>query len=472
MAKPGLVTVRVRGIYATALSVLLHEKGFLLSDVTEIVRSRLGIPASTSPPNVTVKSLEEDPDRVLVIGYPWDAGLEVLNTLVESLAFVALRSGPLGINTVVDARSIGDCKLELPGGVIGELDSKECPPKDSMVRATVVRESLEPQARPLLREGVRLVGDYTIVSHPGSGVSFSEHVRDPTLRAELLATLEGRIDTSLFHVRFRSSSKMESVSRIVAEAEELASRARELWDKGPGKEPVIVSRGEYIALVYVSSRAKELLDSYRSKVAPTVKHHHSLKASGREESGLVDFVEEALKNKHCVDEAGTSILYHVSSRLGRVSIEQRYPDGSRISLGPFSLESRSVLGGHLRLELKRVFRTRGEYDGLGVEKNPGDVGKTTVSTGSWSVTHEYYTSDGRLLGVYVNINTPPEIGFKGIRYLDLYIDVVKRPGEKAEIIDADKLEESYREGLVTRKLYEKALEEAERAARRISSEYP
>ena len=176
MSRPGLVTVRVRGIYATALSVLLHEKGFLLSDVTEIVRSRLGIPASTSPPNVTVKSLEEDPDRILVIGYPWEAGLEVLETLVDSLAFVSPRIGSLGVNTVVDARSVGDCKLELPGGAVGELDSRECPEKGSMVRATIVKESLEPQARPLLREGVRVVGDYTIVSHPGSGVSFSEHV--------------------------------------------------------------------------------------------------------------------------------------------------------------------------------------------------------------------------------------------------------------------------------------------------------
>ncbi|MEB3859779.1 MAG: hypothetical protein LRS43_01055, partial [Desulfurococcales archaeon] len=286
MESIGLITARVRGIYATALSLLLHEKGFLLSDVTEVVRSRLGIPSSTSPPNVTLKSLDDDPDSILVIGYPWEAGARTLEVIVDSLGFVAVRSGILGVNTVVDALSLGGCKLGLPGGLVGELDSRECPPEGEMVRATVVRESLEPQSRPVLREGVRLVGDYTIVSHPGNGVSFSEHVRDPGLRAELLAAIEGRVDTSRFHVRFRSSSKSGDRARIVSEAESLSSKARELWDRGPGKEPTIVSRGEYVALVYVASPAKRLLDSYRGKVSPTVAYHHSLKASGREESGL------------------------------------------------------------------------------------------------------------------------------------------------------------------------------------------
>ena len=33
----GLYTVRVRGIYATALSVLYHSRGFLIADASEVL---------------------------------------------------------------------------------------------------------------------------------------------------------------------------------------------------------------------------------------------------------------------------------------------------------------------------------------------------------------------------------------------------------------------------------------------------
>ncbi|MEM0497708.1 MAG: DUF402 domain-containing protein, partial [Acidilobaceae archaeon] len=78
----------------------------------------------------------------------------------------------------------------------------------------------------------------------------------------------------------------------------------------------------------------------------------------------------------------------------------------------------------------------------------------------------------KLLGVYVNINTPPEVSFKGIRYLDLYIDIVKRVSSEPELVDLRELEEAYNVGLISSGLYEKALDEAKKIIKKISGEYP
>ena len=272
----------------------------------------------------------------------------------------------------------------------------------------------------------------------------------------------------------RSGAKLTDPGRVAEEAEALAARARELASSKPSSEPSVIARGEYISIVYVSSEAKRILDGYRSKLHPTVTLHHSLKASGHTESMLVDFAEECLKEGGCSESSGYSILSFIASKLRgrRVSITHRTPDGRVIRLGPFSVDAVQRSEDSVRLVLSREFRTPGVLDGLNVEKRPGDRSRTIIDSSSWTVIHEYISSDGRLLGVYANINTPPEIGLNGIRYLDLYIDVVKRPGESASIIDRDKLEEARDKGFVTDELYSRALSEAERTKNILDSTYP
>ncbi|HIE55679.1 MAG TPA: hypothetical protein EYP90_10940, partial [Chromatiaceae bacterium] len=64
--------VRVRGIYATALSkLLLDREDFQLVDVSPVLQKRLGIPANSEfPADVTVKTVEDCQDRLLVVGFP------------------------------------------------------------------------------------------------------------------------------------------------------------------------------------------------------------------------------------------------------------------------------------------------------------------------------------------------------------------------------------------------------------------
>ncbi|MEB3806234.1 MAG: DUF402 domain-containing protein [Desulfurococcales archaeon] len=467
-----LYAVRVRGIYATALSVLLHRKGFLLSDASRIIQQRLNILYASRAPEVTVKSLEDKPDYILVIGYPWDAGEAVYKALLEELPYAVTRRGTLGLYTIADARSLGDCRVELPGGVEGRLDSGECPEPGEAVRVTIVREALEPRRSIVARSELRVVGRHAIVSRPGSGVSFSEHIRDPELKASLIALAGKIVDLDEYHVHFRSGSRLASESVIAGEVESLLSELDKYHREKPSGEPRIVRRGEFIALLGLPSPSKSHLDGLRREITPTIDRHHSIKSFSDESSSLVDCAEAQLGIGGTL--RGIGIEYYLMSRQTgkKVVVEHHKPDGDLIRLGPYTVKAARFSEDVVEVDLERRLKGGGTLDGLGVEKRPGDWVKTRIRSGDWFIVHEYYSGSGNLLGVYANINTPVEFGPGRIKYFDLYIDVVKRPGGEARVIDREELDHAYSSGLITRSLYEKALETAEYMARRLSSTYP
>jgi predicted RNA-binding protein associated with RNAse of E/G family len=118
-----------------------------------------------------------------------------------------------------------------------------------------------------------------------------------------------------------------------------------------------------------------------------------------------------------------------------------------------------------------VISSPGVYDGLDEPKEPGDLVYTTFRTDCWYVIHEYRTSSGSLKGIYVNINTKPEVRVDGVvRYIDLYVDVVKKPGSPAEVIDIDELEKAARDGIVSKDMVSKVTRLAASLREQLESE--
>ncbi|MEM1927915.1 MAG: DUF402 domain-containing protein [Acidilobaceae archaeon] len=466
-----LARVRVRGIYATALSVILLERGFLIADASDVLKSRLSRPIAEGPANVTVKNLDEDRDSLLIVGAPWEAGVKVEEAILEYVGYASRARGRLGVGTVVDAVSLGGCRAEGPGGVEITLDAP-CPEPGKTVRCYIVRDALRRGEAPRARAGVAAIGLYVSVYAPGSGVSFSEHLRDRE-RISQLESLAGRVADRGVHVRFRSNSRLGGLAEIAEELESLVAEAERMLSEPASSEPRVVKRGEYVSLIGLTSAAKQRLDEARGKVCPTILMHHSLKSGGDAESASVDVLEEALRMGLADRRAGLALVSRILSSLSgrRITVEHKRPDGEVISLGPFTLESYEVEEDRVELTLSRVFTKPGVLDGLGVEKKPGDYSITRLSLSEWHVIHEYYRADGRLLGVYANVNSPPEVSSRGIRYLDLYVDVVAKPGEEPRVLDSEALERAREEGLVSEALYERALEEAKSLTRRLKS-YP
>jgi len=203
---------------------------------------------------------------------------------------------------------------------------------------------------------------------------------------------------------------------------------------------------------------KEFLDEVRGTVVPTVKRHHRLRIA--EAKGL-DAAEGTLpghpeKRDRLERELFREMVLLPLEKAGRVRLEHIRPSGRPIR--PREGKVLSVDGD--RILFQRRF-SKGRYDGLNLPIQPGDYGLTEVQEGAWYVKHSYHRKDGAPIGEYYNINTPVELYPYGARYVDLEVDVIRRAGEEAFLIDQEKLSLLVKDGCIGDRLAIKAMEVAE-----------
>ncbi|MEM0004150.1 MAG: DUF402 domain-containing protein [Desulfurococcaceae archaeon] len=461
-----MVTVRVRGIYSTAISKILLDNGFKLVDVSDKIRERLGVDFDTTPCDVTVKDTE-NPDEVLVIGFP-DEARRVFNLLVEKLKYVfkwesriELHSIYLGI--VVEKK--GDyCLVDL-----GEVKGALYPCREDTGARIIVgvkQAPIKPGDRLVLTKNFRLIGKYVALTYGEPKITFSEHIHGADIKAKLSAIAAAKLMGTGLGVHFRSSSKYADKDELIRELEKLIEECRMINQTlQENLSPRKLHSGEYIGIMSLTSLAKEELDKYRRLVVSTISKHHSLKSMGL--SDLVDFAEEVLpptiNGKGERTEKG--VLNYLAKKLRespRIEILHVKPTGETIKLQPGRVVDVKVDDNKLIIVLERFIKSPGIYDGLSVEKKPGDVDYLVVDSSKPVLQHNYFR-DGNWIGSYVNVNTPPEISLNTIKYHDLILDVVIYPSGEVKVIDTEELREFYEEGIITRELYEYA----ERTAQRI-----
>jgi len=208
--------------------------------------------------------------------------------------------------------------------------------------------------------------------------------------------------------------------------------------------------------------AKLRLDELRSMVAYTVPYHHYCRAGGEGLSSMVtiaeDLVERGIVPAEEMCKSFREQVLGISPRVGSVvRIIHVKPDGRRIILGRGRVVGR--MDGSIRL-MRRMMGF-GVYDGLGVEKCPGDYAITEVSMFRPWMKTSYYSISGTLKGCYYNISTPVSIYPDHIHYFDLELDVVVKPGSCPEIIDADGLERAVQENRISEELKKTAFRIAE-----------
>jgi Ribonuclease G/E len=460
-----VVRVRVRGIYATALTQLILDKGFQVVQASRIIADRFGIPQLDLPADVTLKNSDEDPSEILVVGYTW-AAQRVLEALREELPYSFYWVSRLPLHSTVKAVVVGveggRCVVEVNGvRAVLQPESQGCPAGGGEVVAGVKRPGVKPGEEPVLVPGARVIGDYAIVYETQRPrVTISEHVRGGEKRAELMSIAADYTARGL-GVHWRSSSRYADAETLRNELEALARKLEEVRKNAGEGPPGVYSEGELVALIRLSSVDKATLDRLRARTTPTAPLHNSLKSNAPQLSDVVDFAEKLIPHGVGEEQLLAGILDFLADRLQaakNTELVHAKPDGSLIKLGPAAVVNVESRGSRLVVVLERRVRSRGVYDGLGVEKEPGDRIVTEIDTGSWTLVHKYYSRDGRYKGTYININTPPEPGPDHLAYLDLEVDIVKLPTGEKRVIDLEQLEKARQEGVITEKLYQKVIE--------------
>ncbi len=462
-----LLRVRIRGIYATALTQLALEKGLQVVQASRVIAERFGIPQLNVPADVTLKNSEEDLSELVIVGYTW-AVEEVIKILRGELPYSFYWVGwpPLHstVKAIVTGMEEGVCTARVDGveaTVVG-LPVDSCKEGTTIV-AGVVKPSVRPGERAKIVPGPRVIGDYAVLYKPLYGaarVSFSEHIRGEEKKAELLG-LAAEYVARGYSVHWRSSSRYADAGTLANELKILEQRLREVEEEAAKGDEPVYGVGETVAVVRLSRPDKERLDSMRAKAAPTAPWHHSVKSVAPSLGLLVDFSEKLIEENVEPSKILSGLLALLAEKLveiRRVEIHHVKPDGSRIRLGSAYVKNVDRGREGLTLIVERRVRSPGIYDGLGVRKEPGDIIVSEIDTSKWVIVHKYYSRSGEYKGSYININTPPEIGLDKIVYLDLEVDIVKRSDGTREVIDVERLVEACRRGIVTEALCEKVRE--------------
>ncbi|MEM1982603.1 MAG: DUF402 domain-containing protein [Sulfolobales archaeon] len=432
--------VRVRGVYATALSKILHERGLLLVDVSDAIAKRLGIDHLRGEvADVTIKSDDEDPSNVLVIGFPEPVKV-VVDILTSELPYVVLNMPVVGLyttfKTFIVGKKDGDCIIDTPYGKASIIDVNECI-EGSEVYATSIKVPLKRSERVLFSNKLRVVGYYAILGR-GNKITFSNFIKNKNRISELVNISSSYIRKG-YSIHWRSNVDDAELSNIINELSNLMNKLHELEKNIHQSKPLdIIYEGEKVALIVFSSLSKDYLDSVRGSVTPTAPYHHRLR-------GLEDAFKDVVE---LMDVASRSVNGSVISRFlsewilnkfleSDILIKHVKPDGSVITLGKGRI-SKIDDGDEVCLNMERVVNISGVYDGIEAAKEVGDKIITEICEGKWWIRHEYFSSKGKLKGIYVNINTPPEfLPHNIIKYVDLGIDLVKKDNGLCKLVDVE-----------------------------------
>lgn len=421
-----MTRVRVRGIYATAVTQLLADAVTVVQP-SRPIDQRFDAEFPAAEPDVDVAA---SADRL---------GLVVTGE-TEAVEEVAERAAGVAVDTLVfrdptPRGSLHDAKITetRATGAIVDLGRREgFLPYDAVddhittsdAVTVQVHEPVPPWShrRPVVGTTTRVHGGLLDLVH---AAAHGADVGDPDLETELVRTME-LLSVEVpegWGVRWQAAAANAELEALGAALERAVGRAVE------------ERFAEETAWVWLGREARFALDEYRRAVVPTMAGHHRIKAAGESAGTAVDFTERV-----CAP-AGEFPFEDVADVFGpavgdSLRIVHGKPDGSWITLG----EGRVIDRADETVTVRREMTPGGTYDGLGVEREAGDTAITKLREGRWWYATVYRDTDGEWKGTYLNVCSPVEIFPGRAVYLDLYVDVVRHVDGVVERVDDDELD--------------------------------
>lgn len=464
-----MTTVRIRGIYATALTAALSEDHEIVL-ASEPIRERFDEELPDAPAAVEIET-SEDRQGVSVAGEA-DAVdrvvSDLLNTGIDTLSW----SDPVPVGAVFDGRiteRIQDGSVvdlgESGAGYLPDFDPGGATGTGKNVRVQI-ETTVAPWSdnRPVLRIApsvsnglARLVRD-------------EQETQSGTNRTIEFGDLIPAEPRDGWTVRWadRVTQRDVGFDAMAAALRDLNDRAAHvdvMWEED-ADEPTRLTKQFGTTWVWFGRESRFGLDEHRRVVTSTMVGHHRIKAGSQSASGAVDFAEAV-----CDPDATTEFPFSVTSRqfgprLGdRVALVHGKPDGRCFTLGRGEVTEYDPAG---VITIERKMSPGGSYDGLEVEKQAGDVAVTKLKEGRWWYPTVYRGSEGERRGTYVNVCTPVELFPQEARYVDLHVDVVKHADGTTERVDSEELAAATERGEIPEPLAEKARTVATAIERAIS----
>ena len=462
--------VRIRGIYATALTELVTDAGYDVVQASPPIRERFEATFPDAPADVAIETTA-DRQGIGITGQP-DAVASVAELVgdLERDTFTWTDRTPRSsvFDGVVDRTTGGGAIVDLGEGGEGYLpfDAVDAYVDDGDVLRVQVTNPTPPwdRDRPELDGTLHVPGGIVTLVADESRLVVDAPAEELARTTEILSTdvPEG------WGVRWERRAIDVGFDELDAALNRAVERAtvldEELEDVSTSDEtaPRALATPEVTTWCWFGRESRFALDEVRRRVTTTMVGHHRIKAADEQASAAVDFVESIAAGKSdgergsdVRDGAGEedgevfpvrAVLDHFGPAVGdRVAIRHGKPDGSALVLGRGTVVERSDDG---TIAVRRELTGGGTYDALDVDIEDGDVALTTFVEGRWWYPTVYRDASGERKGTYVNVGTPIELFPGAVRYVDLYVDVVSHADRTVERVDDDELDDAVAAGLV------------------------
>ncbi|WP_435152412.1 DUF402 domain-containing protein [Haladaptatus sp. DFWS20] len=457
--------VRIRGIYTTALTQLLTDE-FGVVQASPPIQLRFDSEFETGEYDATVETTD-DRQGVGVFGER-----SVVETVGERLAEIGIDTfhwhdpAPRGaLFDGVVTETLGSGAVVTLGERDGFLPFRNIDRRiDEGDHVRVQVHNPAPpwsRDRPLLGTDVQVFGGVASLSKGVNRVVAS--APDDASRRELARTTE-MLPTDVpdeWGVRWEYGANEAEIGEMdaalsgaVERAETIENALGDSAETARGADaPQVIAKPDATAWLWFGRESRFELDNARREVTTTLPGHHRIKAADDSASAAVDFAEDLHEPGDEVP-IGATLRQFGPEKDGEVFIDHGKPDGRCFSLGKGDVAQHDPESG--KYTIRRKMQGSGTYDAIGTEREAGDVAITKFREGRWWYPTAYRSADGESKGTYVNICTPVELFPRSVRYVDLHVDVVKRPDGTVERVDDDELDSAVEAGHISEELAEKA----------------
>ncbi len=484
----GSPRVRVRGIYATALTNRLQDSPLAVVDASPAIHRRFEADFASGEADVAVH-MTDDRQGIGIHGQPGPVGT-VASVITEVGPDTFSWPGAAPRGAIVSGEVV---RTQNSGAIVSFGDDGEgFLPFEAAEDYLDVGDPVSAQIhethppwgsdRPLLGTDIRAEGGIATLVRGVDALVAGAPGRD---REQELARTTELLDIDLpdnWGVRWEYGARDQTMDVLEAALSKAVERAKSIeaaleaengtelndgaLEEGSPASGVL-AQPEETTWLWFGRDSRFALDDLRATVTPTMTGHHRMKAGSEAASSAVDFAERlGAGDEDFPFEAVTDVFGPTEGTT--VTIRHGKPAGHCLTLGRGTVTDRAIE--KERISVERTISTSGTYDALGTEREPGDLAVTRFAEGRWWAPTVYRSSEGEVKGTYVNISTPVELFPDTVRYLDLHVDVIKAPDGTVEVVDEDELERAVEEGFVPERVAEKARDIADRVADAFAEE--
>ena len=464
-----MAKAKIRGIYSTALTKLLLDNSFGIVEPSVAVKERFKLNDNNEAPDVTIED-RYDRHGIRTSGYR-EATERFKDILQSCLDDVIVREWPISVDGIYKGLLRG---IDIPtrsilidiGKAVGRIPEEE---KDKITSKEVIVQVKRRRIgakEPSLTTEITIPGKYAILIPKGK-VGVSLKVQDPEARARLYE-LGKKLSPPNWSIIWRTAATTQPLENLKEGVKSLAREAENVLQKAKQVEaPIILREGSYVIDIELPALSKKRLDEIRVAMCPTLAGHHYYKVVGGRVAAALEMAEALLEKGKPRKEVELVFKREIEAEYpfagASIGIEHVKPSGIVFYLGKATIESLDETS----ICLRRVLAKNGVYDGLGVQKEAGDVAVTEAKLGEWYFQTKYYSKDGQYKGCYVNFHTPLELYPHCVRYVDLEVDICLLPDGTLKTVDEEKLEKAVTKGFVSERLARMVQQQIQEVRKRL-----